>query len=458
MNTDQEKDIVSKYIKNKTEGTFLLAEHIVKKYDIVTVGEKVREMFVYKEGCYVPAENVVVGPEVQRILCHLVNKNAKGETYHKIADQTSHPREIFQMAERRYIPVKNGVYDIETDSLLPHEPKYRFTYQFPIHYDKNAQCTKTEAFFDQVLTPEQRLIIEEWLGYYFWRNYQFKKALILVGEGDTGKTTLLEVIGFLLGVNNLSSVSLQKMSSDKFSVAHLYGKHGNIVDELSAKDIHDTGAFKMATGGGSITGERKYGNQFSFINYSKFTFACNKIPDVKDTDDDAYFNRWMVIRFENKIEKKIPNFIETLDTSDERSGLFNLAMRGLKRLIAQGSFTYKLSASETKTEMMRSGSSIAMFASDILERDDSSEISKEDLYSAYGKYCRDNCLSTQSIRMFGAKVPSYTPYISDAVSASLAHGKRSTVRVWRNVKLKSVSTPGFGDFDNIEQYESELES
>ena len=113
----------------------------------------------------------------------------------------------------------------------------------------------------------------------------------------------------------------------------MYEKHGNLVDELSARDITDTGTFKVATGGGSITGEYKFGNQFSFLNFSKFTFACNRIPDVNsDANDSAYFNRWIITRFENTITKKIPNFIATLTTEEERSGLFNLAMVGLKRL------------------------------------------------------------------------------------------------------------------------------
>jgi putative DNA primase/helicase len=357
-----EEELAKLYKTNKTEGTYAIAEHIVNKYSIITVGEKEREMFVYQGGYYKPAENLIIYPEVQRILRQQVNKNAKTETLHKIADMTSEPRSIFNSAIITKIPLADGVYDYETKQFGPHFSDYHFTFQFPIKYNEDATCPKTEAFLDQILTPEQRLTMEEWLGYYFVRNYQFKKAMILVGEGDTGKTTLLEVFTHLIGQDNISSISLQKMSGDKFSAAHLYGKHGNIVDELSARDVSDTGAFKIATGGGNITGEYKYGNQFGFVNFSKFTFACNRIPDVSsDANDDAYFNRWMVIRFEKTITKKIPNFIKTLTTEEERSGLFNLAMRGLERLMKQGHFTYNLSASETKTEMMRSGSTLAIF-------------------------------------------------------------------------------------------------
>lgn len=450
--SDEEKEIVKVYLKNKTRGTYLLAKYIVDKYSIITIGEKEREMFVYQGGMYKPAENIIIYPEVQRILEHHVNKNAKTETFHKIADMTSYPRSIFTSADIKYIPVRNGVYNFETKELLPHSPNYKFTYQFPVIYKQNSSCEKTEAFFNQILTEEQRTILEEWIGYYFLRNYMFKKAMIFVGEGDTGKTTLLEVITNLIGKENISSISLQKMSGDKFSAAHLQNKHGNIVDELSAKDIMDTGAFKMATGGGSITGEYKYGNQFSFINFSKFTFACNRIPDVADTNDEAYFNRWIITRFENIIEKKIPNFIATLTTEEERSGLFNLAMDGLQRLLKQGCFTYNNNAKETKVEMMRSGSSIATFVSEMLEQSDGLEVTKEGMYEAYTKYCKENNLSSQTKDMLGKKLTDYSSYISDGLIQGTT---KKQVRGWRNVKIKGTIVEKkeeekiFGVFDEI---------
>ncbi len=343
------------------------------------------------------------------------------------------PRDIFATAPLNLIPLLNGVYDRETRALLPHDSKYRFTYQLPISYDEHATCPRTSDFFDQILMPDQRMLVEEWFGYYFHRNYMFKKALILVGEGDTGKTTLLEVVNFLLGKKNISSVSLQKMAGDKFAAAHMYEKHANLVDELSAKDINDTDNFKIATGGGSISGEYKFGNQFSFNNFSKLTFACNKIPDVKDFDDDAYFNRWMVVRFEKTIEKKIPNFIKTLTTDEERSGLFNLAMRGLDRLLDHGRFSYGKDAMDTKREMMRSGSSIAMFAAECLEQELGGEVSKEDLYEAYTQFCLEKEIPAETIKMVGTKLPFYVTYMSEGLMQGPVFGKR--VKGWRNVAI-----------------------
>lgn len=434
----QEAMIVKEFIKNKIKGTFYLARYLTDKYNIITVGEKEREVYVYRGGMYKKAENEVIFPEIQRILGEYITKNAKTETFHKIADMTSHPRSVFDSAPLNFIPLTNGVYDFEAEKLLPHDSQYRFTYQFPVQYKPDAECPLTYSFMNQVLTPEQYTLVEEWLGYYFYRLYAFKKAVILVGEGDTGKTTLLEVILHLLGRENVSSVSLHKMTSDKFAAAHLYSKHGNIVDELSARDISDTGNFKIATGGGSISGEYKFGNQFSFQNFAKFTFACNKIPDVTDFDDEAYFNRWMVIRFGKTIENKIPNFIQQLATEEERSGLFNLAIKGLKRLLSEGRFSYTQTAIETKIEMMKSGSSIAIFTAENVEQSVGFEMSKADMYDAYANFCAERGLSAETMEMFGRKFTFYVSYATEGLIYDTENPKGKRVRGWRNVKVKTT--------------------
>lgn len=430
---EDEAEVLKSFVKNKVKGTYDLALYLTKRYSMITIGDKVRETYVYQNGYYTRAENKVILPEIQRILGDQITKNAKTETMHKIQDATSYARDIFENTPPIFIPVSNGVYNIETKELLEHSPIYRFRYQLPIEYSPSAECPKISAFFDQIFTTTQRQTIEEWIGYCFYRNYMYKKAVIIVGEGDTGKTTFLELITKLIGDQNKSGVSLHKITSDKFSSAQLYEKHINIFDELSADDVHDTANFKIATGGGSIMGEHKFGEQFSFKNFSKLTFACNKIPDVKDMNDEAYFNRWMIIHLEKTIEKKISNFLRTLTTDEELSGLFNLAITGLNRLLAQDGFSYKFSGIDTKLEMMRSSSSIASFAAEGIQKDPGNEMTKEELYKVYTDFCDSKNIAPETMAMLGRKLLFYAPYVSEGQAYGITKGKEGSYRVWRNV-------------------------
>jgi phage/plasmid-associated DNA primase len=160
-------------------------------------------------------------------------------------------------------------------------------------------------------------------------------------------------------------------------------------------------------------------------------------------DDQAYFNRWMVVRFERTIEKKIPNFIKTLCTEEERSGLFNIAMKGLSRLLEQGAFSYSKSAVDTKLEMLRSGSSIAQFVSERIVQETGVEISKEAMYKAYSNFCTEGELQTETMDAFGKKFALYVSYVNDGFISDHddldQKGRPKRSRGWRNAAI--IKTP-----------------
>ena len=94
----EESQIRASFVKNRIKGTYDIAKYLTNKYSIITVGEKEREMFVYRDGKYFRAENEIIYPETQRILGEVITKSAKMETFHKIADMTSCNRDIFTSA------------------------------------------------------------------------------------------------------------------------------------------------------------------------------------------------------------------------------------------------------------------------------------------------------------------------------------------------------------------------
>ena len=85
---EQEHAIREVFIKNKIRGTYEIAKYLVDNYSMITIGKKYRETYVYKDGIYTSAENLVIFPEIQRILGDIITKSAKSETFHKIQDMT----------------------------------------------------------------------------------------------------------------------------------------------------------------------------------------------------------------------------------------------------------------------------------------------------------------------------------------------------------------------------------
>src|SRR5437867_9784848 len=121
---------------------------------------------------------------------------------------------------------------------------------------------------------------------------RYRRAVMLLGPGSNGESLLLKLIVAMLGADNVSSVTLQGLSEDRFATAELFGKLANVAGDIDAKPVEGSGAFKTLTGEDSVTAERKYGQPFKFVNYATLIFSANEWP-VSHDQTDAYFSRWI---------------------------------------------------------------------------------------------------------------------------------------------------------------------
>jgi putative DNA primase/helicase len=417
-----------------------IAKYLIEKYHFKSIhGERNDEIFVYGDGVYGMRGKEVIKSEVEDILGSVCKTNHVNEIVNKIARQTYVGRNVFDNTNLNLICLDNGVFDIKENKLISHSPEYNFTSKINVSYIPHQKCPKIEKFLNDILFEEDYEVVQEFVGYLLFRKYMFKKACILIGPTDTGKTTFINLLVNFIGVKNVSGISLQRLS-DKFSAINLHYKMINIFDDLPSADMNDTGLFKIATGGGYISGEHKFGNQVSFMNYAKLVYATNKFPSINVNEDErAYYNRWLVFRFENVFGKSNKHtnvrLIDELTTNSEMSGFLNWALVGLRRLLNNGKFSENLDLFSIKMVIQRSMSELAVFAQDCFERSDGNWLSKDEMYEEYKEFCKLNDLATLTKEMLGRELPKYCNYILD--------GRMGLDTGWRNVKVKKVK-PVFG--------------
>ncbi len=435
--------------EDSKEGVYYIAQQLKKVHHFKTISStKNQDILIYNDGSYEPKAVDVIRKSVEDILKENSTTHFVNEIVDKIKRLTIVNREEFDNIDNNLICVENGVIDLKEMKLLPHSPDYLFTYKIPVVYDPKAKCPQILKFFKDVLYKDDIETAKEWFGYNLYRKYLIKKALIAVGKKHTAKTTFLNLLAAFLGDKNLAGISLQKLVYDKFAASNLHNKHGNIYDDLSFKDVNDTGAFKIATGGGYITGERKFGDQFRFINYGKITFSTNKIPLIKDVEDDAYYDRWLIIPFDKVFDNDNKNtnryLLVSLTEKTELSGLLNLALESLKTLLKNGKFSDEATCEDIKLFMETSGSSVASFVNDCLIKDDDGWISKQDLYECYNIFCDKEKQRKFSIEKFGREFLKYANY---SIS-----GQKEKINGWKNTAL-NVSYEGNDTFlKTIYQY------
>lgn len=365
-----------------------LSDKIMTDYHFKTAKDS-KACYVYQDGLYVNGGIELIESEVVRRLVRKTKRHQISEAINYIKIQSYVNRTEFDK-DLDIINVNNGLLNIKTGELQPHTPKYLSSVRIPVTYDPGAKCPQVNKFFDEVVSASDRGLIEEFFGYCLYRIYSIEKAFMLLGDGRNGKSTTLNLLRAFLGANNWSAVSLFQLTSDRFAASSLYDKLANIYPDLPDKAVTDSGMLKMLTGNDALTIQRKHGPLFEFVNYAKMIFSANKLPKTYD-DSNAYFSRWIIINFPNSyigIDAD-RNLIDKLSTKEELSGLLNLAIAGLKRLLDKRDFTDG-TVDEMRERYTRMSDSLAAFVMDCVYEDTDGSIPKQDFFNDYAKYCRDN--------------------------------------------------------------------
>ena len=313
----------------------------------------------------------------------------------------------FQEPEPSLLCLENGVLDVHTMTLKPHSPEYHFRNMINAEYKPTAKATEFERWLEEVLPdPEARKCIQEIFGYCLYRDYPLHYLFFLVGSGRNGRSTLMRTLQDILGKKQCSSVPLELLP-ERFQVTNLIGKLVNIVSEPRSRKALDTPIIKKLTGADLIDAEIK-GKQktIAFTNYAKIIVLANELPPVRDTSY-GWWERVIVIEFPVTIseEKRVPNIEEKwLSNPEERSGILNWALEGLKRLFTNRCFTKSESMKNQIEQYKRWSQPAEYFLEKYCRYAPNLWITKKELYEAYKLICEEEGLQVLSEENFAKEV------------------------------------------------------
>lgn len=447
------------YLADKTskeKASELITQFLKKKYTFKSIkNDDKKEMWVYREGIYEPNGESTIQEEIREILEESYTTQKTNQVIEKIrADTFINQEEFFNQQNKHpnLIPVKNGVLNVKTKELQTFTDKNYFFNKINAKYDLEADCPKIKQFIKEITKNEEDYkTIQELIGYSLVKNYKFEKIFILIGSGRNGKGKLLELIKRLLGVENVSEVSIDNLTNDKWSLSTLHNKLLNMSGDIGNNTLKSTAILKSLSGGDLQQADRKFQTPIKFTNYAKLVFALNELPRTMDTTD-AFFMRLIILEFPytflskqdyealNEEERKScklqdKNLIEKLSNEKELNGLLNWALEGFQRLNEKQEFTYSKTTKEVKNYYLRQSDSFLTFCMEHLEEDYDSKISKQHLKSVYLQYCRHNGVKPQSDRVINNILTK--EYGAYDVQILLSSGERP--RVWSGIKFAQGS-------------------
>jgi len=423
----------------------ILADDIMKDYIFKTMSDT-EDVYVYNNGVYTNDGINVIKRECEVRLGGDVSTHRVNEVIGHIQRSTYVERNEFD-SDVFVLVLNNGLLNINGGEMTAHTPEYLSTIRLPVDYNPDADCPKIKKFFSEIVKEDDVPVLEELIGYCLFKGYPIHKAFMLVGEGANGKSTFLNLLRTFLGGENVVSVALQDLDRNRFASGALHGKLANIYPDLSPNALYATGKFKMLTGGDLIGAEKKFGGMFTFENYAKLIFSANRIPMVDKDDSMAFFRRWLIINFPNTFNGATANknLLDKLTTPEELSGLLNLAIKGLKRLMDNGGFSDDRSVAQIREQYIRMSDSVHAFVLDKIEVSPEDFVEKKELYGAYCEYCRNENLPVISDQTFfkrlcqHVRIEEYRPFMGDKRVRALRGLRLSDVEVekTREVDLES---------------------
>lgn len=188
-------------------------------------------LYIYKNGKYVPWSESDCKAFIKSYLPKKLRKPSDWErVYKEIITEYANTEESELNANEDIINFENGILNIKTDELLPHDPKYLSTIQIPCNYIPNLPLAKAPVFqrfiiditgenVDDIATDLEitGLTISNVPG------WKFKKMAVLKGKGNTGKSVLRETLISLIGEENTFTADIAQLHS-RFGASGIYGK------------------------------------------------------------------------------------------------------------------------------------------------------------------------------------------------------------------------------------------
>lgn len=373
-------------------------------------------LYAFEGGCYRPRGEERIARQVKRLL--ELSGNTARWTSHRTREVTEYLRvdapDLWECPPSNVLNLTNGLLDVTTCTLSPHSPSHLSPVQLPVAFDPSATCPQWESFTARVLPTDCHSVPFEVVASAMRGAITDQKAVLFVGAGENGKSTLLEAVIAFLGHENVSTLALQRLEADKFAVVRLLGKLANVCADLPSDHLAGTSTFKALTGGDRLTGERKFQGSFEFSPFARLLFSTNHYPISKDATH-AFFRRWLVVPFDAVLtpHERIPNLAAKLSSPSELSGVLNKALAALPGMIQRGGFTQHETTQAALMEFREMTDPLAAWLDRFTVLSPEGLVSKKDLGISYNAAAEVAGRPLMTPKAFCAAVRRLRPTIED---------------------------------------------
>ncbi|MEM2567414.1 MAG: phage/plasmid primase, P4 family [Candidatus Bathyarchaeia archaeon] len=304
----------------------------------------------------------------------------------------------------------NGVLDLRTGELKPHDPELRLTKLCPVNYDPDADAPTWLKFLSDIFCGDQDLVayVQRALGYSLTGDVCEDVMFICWGSGSNGKTTLFKVVSEILGdyAKSIAPDALlrksQQSDSHPTTIADLCGVRLAIAQETDEGRHLAAARVKGLTGRDKIKARFMRQDYFEFNPTHKIWLATNYKLVITDTTY-AMWRRIQLIPFRAFFDETRRDKHMTEKLLAEREGILAWLVQGCLEWQKQGLNPPKVvreATEEYRSEMDK----IQAYLEACCIYDPNAVTPFAELYDSYVSWCKENDEEPLGKRAFGNRL------------------------------------------------------
>lgn len=311
------------------------------------------------------------------------------------------------------ITCRNGTVDLgNPESFRKHRREDYITRLVEANYEGAAECPMFERFLETILPDsEVREFVQRWFGYNLTGDTREQVAVMLLGRGSNGKSTLLRllaaVMGDLHGTVNIATFKddPRRGGSDATpDIAILPGVRFLTATEPRIGFTIDEARIKELSGGEAVSARMLHRGFFEFVPQCKITLAFNNQPAIRGNDHGTW-RRFLLVEFTEIVDSNIVG--PTLSALEaERSGILNWLVMGARAWFSQGLAPPDV-VRATTDEFRRAQGGVHQFMNDFCSIGDEAHGRSTpfaDLFRAWEVWCRDQREEPRTKKLFGNRL------------------------------------------------------
>ncbi|MEI8287905.1 MAG: phage/plasmid primase, P4 family [Verrucomicrobiota bacterium] len=312
--------------------------------------------------------------------------------------------DFFKPKSPHLVHLANGVLNVATRTFTPFSPSIPLCHTLPVKYDPAANCELfLSAFLEQILSPDDIDLLQRYASQILLGTNQAQKILGLTGCSGWGKSTLMKILGTMLGWNRVGIIR-EQLYSDGSELKHYANKHFLYHPDMPTQFLNrkESSVFKQLVGSDPLWADARGGEERLVLEGTfPVILACNGKPQICiDQDVEAWARRLVILTFKKPThDKHMGRLAEGL--MQEMSGILNWLLDGYAKLLKSSQQLTQTQEQQTRSASILLGSeSPRAYVRNCLVKRKDGVVGIVELYENYQLWCRQHHLQPFSSRQF----------------------------------------------------------